>query len=69
VFDATIPRFRDVDFQRLNTDDSGNSELVQRYHATSIPRLVFLDGSGAVLYNGGAPANPENFEQLIGRYR
>jgi thioredoxin-related protein len=68
VFDATTPKFRDVDFQRLNTDDSGNGELAQKYHASSIPRLVFLDNSGTVLYNGGAPQNPEDFEQLIARF-
>jgi thioredoxin-related protein len=68
VFDATIPKFRDVEFRKIDITDPGNADLVQRFEVRGIPRAVFLDGSGNVLYNGGCPRDPAQFENLINQH-
>jgi len=69
VFDATKSKIRDVDFQQLNIDDASNSDLVRRYEVKGIPRVVFLDSSGNVLYNGSPARDEEGFAQSIQRFR
>ncbi len=65
---ATKPKFRSVQFEEINIDDQSQAELVQRYNVKGIPRLVFLDDKGAVLYNGGAPMDEANLTQMIAQY-
>lgn len=69
MFDATKSKFRDVEFRQLDIDDASNADLVQRYGVRGIPRVVFLDASGNVLFNGSPSRSPEGFEQSIQRFR
>jgi thioredoxin-related protein len=62
VFDATKPKFNDIEFVQYDLDTCDN-DLKSRYAVTSIPRVVFLDSSGKVLYNGGVSI--ANWEQQI----
>ena len=68
MFDATSHKFSDVNFQKIDTSDPSNGDLCQRYDVRSIPRLVFLDNSNGVLYNGGASSQPGAFEELVKQY-
>lgn len=65
---ATKPKFRSVQFEEINIDDQSQAEIVQRYGVKGIPRLVFLDDKGTVLYNGGAPLDEGNLTKLIGQF-
>lgn len=69
MLDATKNKYRDIQFSQYDTDDGGTSALAQKYGVTGIPRLVFLDSSGNVLYNGGAPPDQAAFESLIHQFR
>lgn len=69
MFDATVSKFRDVEFKKVDcTRSEENTDLKDKYGVNSFPRLVFVDGGGTVLYNGGAPAEASGLEQLIGQY-
>jgi len=68
VFDATKPKFTDIDFQRLNVDEEQTKSIEAKYGVSGIPTAVFLDGSGKVLYNGGCPADNNSWENLIKQY-
>lgn len=65
---ATKPKFRSVQFEEVNIDDQSQAELVQRYQVRGIPKLVFLDDRGQVLYNGGSPLDEANLTKLIGQF-
>ncbi|MBI5171435.1 MAG: hypothetical protein HY986_01015 [Candidatus Melainabacteria bacterium] len=69
MFDATKRQFTDISFEQINIDEPSGQELAGRYGVTGIPRLVFLDGSSQVLYNGGAPMDAESFHGLINQHR
>jgi len=66
VFDATKSKFSDVAFEQVNLDE--NKELASKYAVSSIPRVVFLDGAGNVLYNGGPSSSVEGFTSQIQQY-
>lgn len=66
---ATKPKYRDITFEELDFDDERNEAVKGRFNVDSIPRLIFLDGSGQPLYNGGAPQEEAALEDLINRYR
>lgn len=68
MFDAVKRRYSDVSFQQLNVDDNSNASLSSQYNVTGIPRLVFLDAGGNVLYNGGAPRDEDSLNNLISQY-
>jgi thioredoxin 1 len=69
VYEATREKekFKDIAFDRINTDE--NKELLHQLGIHTIPRLVFMDSTGTVIYNGGCPLNEEGFAQLISNYR
>lgn len=69
MFDATKNKYRDIQFTQYDTDDVGNAVLKQKFQVTGIPRLVFLDAGGNVLYNGGAFGDQAAFEEMIKQYR
>jgi thioredoxin-like negative regulator of GroEL len=66
VYDAVQPNFRDVTFDRINTDE--NKDMAQQYQVTSIPRMVMLDASGQAFYNGRCPGDEEGLTALIRKY-
>lgn len=51
----------DMDFERLNAEKEPNLVLRQKYNIHSFPRLVYLDGSGNLLYNEGRA----NFDRRV----
>jgi thiol-disulfide isomerase/thioredoxin len=69
------PHFDDVagknrntmDFQRLDAEAPSNAGLRQKYNVRSYPRLVYLDGSGNVLYNEGRGPFDVRVQQLAGK--
>lgn len=63
MFDATKPKFRNITFEQVDFDQQ--KDLVEKYQIKSIPHLIFLDAGGTVLYDGGAPQDPDAFEHLI----
>lgn len=67
MFDATKRKFSDVQFQVVDVDQ--DKDLSSRYDVKGIPRLVFLDASGNVLYNGGAFHDEDSFAEAINRFR
>jgi len=69
VYEATKPKYRDINFQELDLDDPSNAGLKQQYSVNSVPRLIFLDSNNKVLYNGGADSSPGAFDELIAQYR
>lgn len=69
MFDATKRQYTDISFEQINIDEPSGQELAVRYGVTGIPRLVFLGSSNEVLYNGGAPMDPESFRGLINEHR
>lgn len=68
IFEATKSKYRDVSFEILDIDQESTKPIQAKYNFDTIPRLVFLDGSGNVLYNGGAAASQADFEIMINRF-
>ena len=69
MFDAASRKYSDITFQKLDGDEAQTKTLMGQYGVGGYPTLVFLDGGGQVIYNGGAPRQLEDFENLIGQYR
>ncbi|HEY9676758.1 MAG TPA: thioredoxin domain-containing protein [Drouetiella sp.] len=70
IFEQTRSRFPNVDMQQLDVADSGNASLVSQYSVRNYPTIVFLSGSGQVLFQrAGAPTSVDQFAQLIAKYR
>jgi len=69
VFDATKRKFSDVTFQSLDLDDPSSQSDVQKYGVRGIPHVVFLDGSGNVLYSGGPMREEDSFAGQIQQYK
>ncbi|MBX9952548.1 MAG: hypothetical protein K2Y39_25470 [Candidatus Obscuribacterales bacterium] len=67
MFDATKRKFSDVQFQVVDVDQ--DKDLSNKYDVKGIPKLVFLDASGNILYNGGAFRDEESFAEAINRFR
>ncbi len=63
VFEATKSKFRNITFQSVNFDEE--RDLANQYGIKGIPHVVMLDGSGGVLYNGGAFGDVESFSEKI----
>jgi len=66
VYEAVKPKFNDIQFEDVDYDS--NQDLKAQYNVTSVPRLVFLDSAGKVLFNGNTPRTPEGFTHLIQKY-
>jgi thiol-disulfide isomerase/thioredoxin len=71
VFDATKPMFAGINFSRVNIDDPDHFAQCDLYGARrSIPRLVFLDKSGGVLFNNNPPpGGVDGFVALIKQFQ
>ena len=67
MFEATKSKFRDVSFEVVDVDQDKTTGA--KYGVSGIPHLVFLDGGGNVLYNGGAFHDEDSFASAIGKYR
>jgi len=67
VFDATTAKFRDINFERVNLDE--NKDLAEKYSIKTIPRMVMLDASSNVIFNGSPPRSEETLAALIGQHR
>ena len=68
MFGATKRKFSDVTFQEINLDDESTKSVCEKYGVHSIPHVVFLDGSGNVLYNGGPNRDEDGFAAQISQY-
>jgi thioredoxin-related protein len=68
VFGATKRKFSDITFQEIDLDDESTRSIGQKYAIGSIPRVVFLDASGNVLFNGGPQREEDSFAAQIGQY-
>jgi len=68
VFDATKSKFSDVSFQQMNLAEDSSKEVSAKYGVTGIPCVVFLDGSGNVLFNGGPARTVESFTEQIQQF-
>ncbi|MDZ4835452.1 MAG: thioredoxin domain-containing protein [Candidatus Melainabacteria bacterium] len=55
-----------MDFQQMDAEHDGAS-LAQRYGIHSYPRLVYLDGSGKLLYNEGRGEFQDRIKELTGQ--
>ena len=69
MFGATKSKFSDIRFEELNVDDSSSKELSAKYGVSGIPCVVFLDGSGNVLFKGGPSRTIEGFSAQIQQFR
>lgn len=69
VFGATKSKFSDIRFEELNVDDGATKELSAKYGVSGIPCVVFLDGSGNVLFKGGPQQSIEGFSAQIQQFR
>lgn len=67
MFDATLSKFRDIDFQKIDLDT--NKDLASKYNVASIPRLVMLDGNGNAIYNASPPRSEDALAALINQHR
>jgi thiol-disulfide isomerase/thioredoxin len=67
-FDEVAAKNRnDMDFERLDAEKEPNLILRGKYNIHSFPRLVYLDGSGNVLYNEGRGAFDRRVQELTAR--
>lgn len=65
-FDEAKRKYQNkMDFQQLDAEGDG-ADLAQKYGIHSYPRLVYLDGSGKLLYNEGRGAFQDRLKELIG---
>jgi thiol-disulfide isomerase/thioredoxin len=69
IFDATKPKYPDIQFESLNIDQPSVKPLQAKYHAEMIPTVVLLDGNDKVLWNGGAVTSQSEFVRLIETFR
>jgi hypothetical protein len=60
---------RDISFERYNVDDESSQPLRAKYQFQSIPRIVLLDGSDNLLFNGSPERDVESFERQILQFR
>lgn len=67
MLDATIPKFRDITFDKVDLDQ--NKELASKYNVESIPRMIMLDASGNAFYNASPPRSEEALAALIQQHR
>ena len=67
---ATKSKFRDVDFQTVDLTEPGGPghETAEKYGISGIPHVVFLDGSGNVLFNSVPSQSAEGFEEEIKQF-
>ncbi len=69
MFDATKYKMRNITFQQIDIDNDSYKDLVRKYNVSGIPRLVFLDASDTVLYNGGAVRDESALADKINSYK
>lgn len=69
MFDAVKKdsKYKDIQFQSLDLDNE--EATAERYNVESIPTVVILSGSGAVLYNDHPPMDRAGFEEILNRFR
>jgi len=69
VFGATKSKFPDVTFEQIDISEHGSHmDEKQKYGVSSIPAVVFLDQSGAILYSGHPYSNEDGFASQIQQY-
>jgi len=59
-------KYRDIQFESVDIDH--NEALAEKYNVESIPTVVILSSSGAVLYNDHPPRDIAGFEELVSRF-
>ncbi|MCW5824419.1 MAG: thioredoxin family protein [Cyanobacteria bacterium TGS_CYA1] len=69
MFDAVKKdsRYRDIQFQSIDLDQ--DEATADKYNVESIPTVVILSGTGAVLYNDHPPMDKAGFEEILNRFR
>lgn len=69
MFDAVKKdsRYRDIQFQSIDLDQ--DEATADKYNVESIPTVVILSGTGAVLYNDHPPMDRAGFEEILNRFR
>jgi thiol-disulfide isomerase/thioredoxin len=66
-FDEARRKYQNkMDFQQMDAEHDGAS-LAQRYGVHSYPSLVYLDGSGKLLYNEGRGEFQNRIKELTGQ--
>lgn len=59
-------KFRGIQFQSVDLDE--NHALADQYNVKSIPTVVIISSSGAVLYNDHPPRDVAGFEEVVSRF-
>ncbi len=59
-------KFKGIQFQSVDFDD--NRSLADQYNVKSIPTVVIISSSGAVLYNDHPPRDVSGFEEVVSRF-
>ena len=70
MFDATRSNVSGVNFEQLDVSEPGaHQDEKAKYGVHGIPCVVFLDGSGNVLFSGGPVRSVEGFTQQIQQFQ
>ncbi len=64
--DTTVGAFYNQNFinMAVNGEDEAGLKLVNKYHLTGYPSLLFIDGNGKVVKQTGGYHNPDEFLAL-----
>jgi thioredoxin-related protein len=57
-----------VDFKKLDSRDSSNDDLEQKYQVKSWPTIIWTDSSGKQLHRG-APMSVKGFTDQLARFK
>ncbi len=70
IWDSVSSQYKSrAEFQSLNAEDPGNSDLVAKYGVHAYPTIIYTDNSGKVLNRiEGAPSSENDFIKDINQY-